>query len=213
MAATGHNSGPAWRSRRAWVLLLTTITLALVADLATKVIAFERIAPVPVRVDREAVLAVDHPGRLIPPHEPVVVLPYVLEFTLVLNRGAVFGIGAGKRWFFIGFTIVAVGFVLWLFGRATRAGDWASHVAAGLLIGGGVGNLYDRIRFACVRDFIHPLPGVRVAGREVWPYVSNVADLFVLIGIAVLLAKSWRGHHDGGQPPADATTRPASEHP
>lgn len=177
---------------RAWLTLALTIVLSLVVDLGTKVIAFERVAGMPVVLQRDDVLAAERPNLLIPRHAPVVVAPKVLEFKLVLNEGAVFGIGAGKRWFFVVFTVVAVGFVLWLFGTGTRSKDWLGHVAAGLLIGGGLGNLYDRIRFACVRDFLHPLPGVEVGGREIWPYVSNVADLFVIVGIVVLLIRTWR---------------------
>ncbi len=192
---------PSFRARRAWFTLAITVVLSLIVDLGTKVVAFERVAGMPVVLERDQVLAADRPNLLIPRHDPVVVAPKVLEFKLVLNEGAVFGIGAGKRWFFVAFTVVAVGFVLWLFGTGTRSKDWVGHVAAGLLIGGGIGNLYDRIRFACVRDFLHPLPGVEVGGREVWPYVSNVADLFVIVGIIVLLIRTWRTPGDEGSAP------------
>jgi lipoprotein signal peptidase len=57
--------------------------------------------------------------------------------------------------------------------------------------------LYDRLVYACVRDFIHPLPGVMYpfawpasfAGKEVWPYVSNVADALLIVGVVML---AWR---------------------
>ncbi|GIW74120.1 MAG: hypothetical protein KatS3mg103_0642 [Phycisphaerales bacterium] len=63
------------------------------------------------------------------------------------------------------------------------------------MIAGGLGNLYDRLRFACVRDFLHPLPGVQYpfgiatpwSGRELWPYVSNLADLWLILGVGVLM--------------------------
>lgn len=200
MTATG--ACLAFRARRAWFTLALTVVLALIVDLGTKVIAFDRVAGTPVVLERDEVLAADRPNLLIPRHTPVVVAPKVLEFKLVLNEGAVFGIGAGKRWFFVAFTVVAVGFVLWLFGTGTRSKDWVGHAAAGLLIGGGLGNLYDRIRFACVRDFLHPLPGVELGGREIWPYVSNVADLFVIVGIIVLLIRTWRTPGDEKRPAA-----------
>jgi len=118
----------------------------------------------------------------------------------VLNPGAVFGIGPGRRWLFIGFTLIALGFSLWMFGRLTRARDRVAHVGLGLLISGGLGNLYDRVVFGCVRDFIHPLPGVLLpfgwrlpsGERELWPYVSNVADLLLLVGIGMLLVTFWK---------------------
>ncbi len=194
----------AWRSRRAWIVLLAVTAIGLVADLGSKHLAFARIAERPVHVDRDEVLATmaDDPRRLqlvLPPHEPVTVVPSVLELKLVLNAGAVFGSGQGRRWFFVGFTVVAIGFAIVLFGRWTRPGDWLGHAAIGLIVSGGLGNLYDRLVFACVRDFLHPLPGVTwpfgmelLGRREIWPYVSNVADAALLVGIAILMVKLWR---------------------
>ncbi len=118
-----------------------------------------------------------------------------------LNPGAVFGIGAGKRWFFVGFTGAAMGLAVWMFGAWTRPKDRWAHAGIGLLVAGGVGNLYDRLIYGCVRDFIHPLPGVLLpfgwtmplnGGREIWPYVSNIADLWLLIGIGMLMVYLWK---------------------
>lgn len=191
---------PASSSRRAWLILSITTLVGLVADLWTKALAFERVAGFPVRVEREQVLSVPDLGVLIPPHEPVTVMEHVLEFTLVLNPGAVFGIGAGKRWFFVIFTVIACIVALTLFVKWTRAKDWVAHVGFGLIISGGIGNLYDRLVYASVRDFIHPLPGVQLpfglswpgGTTEVWPYVSNVADAFLIIGIVMLMYHAWR---------------------
>lgn len=195
---------PASRSRGAWVVLVLTTLLGLVTDLTSKEIAFRSIAGAPVAIDREAVIATSNLGNLIPFHRPIVVVPSALEFTLVLNPGAVFGIGAGKRWFFVLFTAIAVVFATGLFARWTRAGDRWAHVAIGLVISGGLGNLYDRLLYGCVRDFIHPLPGVKLpfgwsypwasgqTAREVWPYVSNLADLWLIIGIVILVVYTWR---------------------
>lgn len=193
-----------WHSRAAWVTLLAAVSLSIAVDLVSKHLAFYYVADRPVVVDRARVLAVSIAdprlvNTLVPPHPPVVVIPHVLEFTLVLNPGAVFGIGPGKRWFFIAFTVVALTFGLLMFAKWTAPKDRSAHAAIGLLIGGGLGNLYDRIVHGCVRDFIHPLPdlnwpgGMTVLGNTaVWPYVSNVADLLLLIGIAMLLVHLWR---------------------
>ena len=195
---------PTWRSRTAWVWLLAATLFALGADLGSKHLAFKHIADEPVIITREQVLEVPDPRDITPallPRdvEPVVVVPHVLEFTLVLNPGAVFGTGPGKRAFFMGFTIVVLLFGLFMFAKWTRPRDHWVHAALGMVFGGGLGNLYDRAMFACVRDFIHPLPGVNwpfgmtVRGsREMWPYVSNVADLLLLIGIGMLLVYLWR---------------------
>lgn len=206
--AARPDARPTARSVRAWTVLLAVFIGALAADLWTKYWAFDRLAPVPVRIDRADVIELtraDRPlGQLIPPHEPTVVVPNLLEFTLVLNRGAVFGLGAGGRWFFVAFTLIAVVFGLWVFARWTRERDWWAHASIALVLAGGVGNLYDRVLYACVRDFLHPLPGVVYpfgistpwSGREIWPYVSNVADAFLLVGIAVLLIYLMREPQD-----------------
>lgn len=210
---------PASRCTRAWVFLLIATAVSLAADLVTKSIAFQSVAGSPVIVRREDVLAGGQLGRLIPAHEPVVVIAQLLEFKLVLNPGAVFGIGAGKRVVFIAFTGAALAFGLWMFARWTRAKDRWAHVGVALLLAGGLGNLYDRLVFGCVRDFIHPLPGVQIPfglswpGRsgpgstELWPYVSNVADLWLIVGIGLLLIHSWFDKHT---PTAQRPTSPAA---
>lgn len=203
------HGGPAWRSRGAWTVLLVSAVLGIAVDLWSKWLAFEKVAGYPVIVNRADVLRLgaEDPrsiSALVPRHEAVTVVPNLLDFTLVLNPGAVFGIGPGKRWFFIGFTAVAMCFAVIMFASWTRARDRWAHMAVGLLVAGGLGNFYDRLVFGCVRDFLHPLPGVKFpwgwdpwgSQGAVWPYVSNIADLWLIIGIGVLAVHLWRrdGH-------------------
>jgi signal peptidase II len=194
---SGHSSRAA-HSGRAWAVMLVVAAAALAGDLFSKWLAFRTIAGSPVVVRRERVLEVwersGNLSNLIPNHEPVHVVPRLLDLSLVLNPGAVFGMGAGKRWFFVAFTVGAMALAFWMFASWTRARDTVAHVAIGLLIAGGLGNLYDRIAYACVRDFLHPLPGVMLPGtqRELWPYVSNIADLWLLVGIGILMVYLWR---------------------
>lgn len=206
-------AGGSWRSRGAWLTLLVALTLSIGVDLASKYWAFGTVAGFPVRVERQEVLAVSREdprlvNTLIPQHAPRVVIPHLLEFTLVLNPGAVFGIGPGKRYFFVGFTVLALVFGLGMFAAWTTPKDRSAHAAIGLLLGGGLGNLYDRLVYGCVRDFLHPLPGWMWPGGwrpfggtgEIWPYVSNVADLLLLIGIVMLMVYLWK--RDRQQNPA-----------
>lgn len=232
MTASAHASDggppawPAWRSVSAWVLLAVVTLGGLAIDLASKSMAFASVAGEPVRVRREDVVELTARGRgleaLLPFHEPRTVVPGVLEFQLVLNKGAVFGLGAGKRWVFVTFTVIAIGVGLWAFGRWTHARDRLSHVSIALVLAGGLGNVYDRLMFACVRDFIHPLPNVHLPlgwhwpndpSGEVWPWVSNVADLFLILGVAGLMLSMWRTpKHDGaGERGAPAREPPAGD--
>lgn len=177
-------------------MLLTTVAIALFLDLFSKYLAFARLAGQPVRFTREDVLALPSSqiNGLIPAHSPTVVVPHLLELKLVLNPGAVFGFGAGGRWFFAAFTVLAISFALWMFARWTTPRQTVTHASIGLIIAGGLGNLYDRLIYACVRDFLHPLYSLQFpGGRPVWPYVSNVADAFLLVGIAILMLHLWRG--------------------
>lgn len=211
MTAHGHTAETKPKSalfcRAAWVRLGVVATIGLIVDLVSKWAAFRFIADEPVALQRSEVIRVARMGRpladLIPHHDPITILPSLLDFTLVLNKGAVFGIGAGGPW--VLFTILGLGVGIWMFGVWTRPGDRAAHVAIGLLLAGGLGNLYDRIVYACVRDFIHPLPGVPMpfgwrmpidGGREIWPYVSNIADLWLIVGIAMFMWHLWRTGRD-----------------
>ena len=203
-------------SPAAWATLLGVTALGAVIDLWSKALAFAHIADAPVVVRRADVLAQapsELNAALIPAHAPVQVLPSVLEFRLLLNPGAVFGVGPGKRWFFVVFTLVAVAAALWMFAKWTTARDRIAHAALGLILAGGLGNLYDRLVFGCVRDFLHPLPGVPLpfgitwpgGEPELWPWVSNVADAFLIVGIVVLMVKLWSSgdQQAARQPEAD----------
>ncbi len=201
------------RSIRAWAILLTVTVVGALFDLVTKAIAFSEVADQPVVLARRDVLAAGPNGirGLIPPHEAVTVIPRVLEFRLVLNPGAVFGVGPGQRWFFVGFTLIAICMALWAFVKWTTPRSFWSHVGLGLILAGGLGNLYDRLMFGCVRDFLHPLPNVNLpfgwhwpsGATEVWPWVSNVADALLLIGIGLLVVHLWRIETPAKSVPAD----------
>src|ERR1051325_7268372 len=95
-----------WRCKRSWTVLILVTVLGLAIDLASKSLAFRYVAGTPVEINRDDII-IRHrsPSDQIPFHAPVVVIPRLLEFTLVANRGAVFGMGAGRRELFIGFTI------------------------------------------------------------------------------------------------------------
>jgi len=191
-----HPTTLACRSPSAWATLLCVLVLGLGADLTSKAWAFRTVGDEPIALDRQRLLADVN-------HDPVglrarrSILPWrLLDFKLVLNPGAVFGIGANQRWFFISFTIAALGTGLLIFGRLTRSRNHLAHVALGLILAGGLGNLCDRIAFGRVRDFIQFLPGRRLPfgwtwpGTENWemfPWVFNAADLLLLLGMILLM--------------------------
>jgi signal peptidase II len=192
-AASERAKQRAWRSPLAWLVLLVVVAGGLSLDLWLKRWSFENVASTPVIMDREAIRS--DPNWRIPPHMPVTVVPRVLNLHLVKNDGAVFGIGANQRMFFVVFTVGALAAAILVFGRWTTRRSPMAHVALGLILAGGLGNLYDRIVFGCVRDFLHMLPGWRLpfgwnwpgGSNEVFPWVFNAADVMLLFGMGLLM--------------------------
>jgi signal peptidase II len=114
------------------------------------------------------------------PGEKVKVLGPV-DLTLSHNSGVAFGLASGGGLRLVLVTALALGVVGYLFSRdPTRAGMW---IAAGLLAGGALGNLTDRIRADAVTDYI-------VVGT--WP-AFNLADVAVTLGVVILALTYIRG--------------------
>jgi lipoprotein signal peptidase len=179
--ATPAEELPAWRSAASWGRLVSVFAVGLALDLWTKYWSFGAVAGYPVELTREKVL--DDPSFALPHHPRVEALPWdLLDFRLVLNYGAVFGIGQHRRGLFIVFTVLATAAAVLLFARGTRVRMKSSHIAIGLILAGGLGNLYDRLVFGCVRDFLHPLAGVPMIGHV----VSAVAALHPAHTVAVV---------------------------
>jgi signal peptidase II len=108
-----------------------------------------------------------------------------LHLTLVKNRGVSFGLlqayGAWTRWALAGFeAVVAIVLMVWARGVERPL----TAVAVGLIMGGAVGNLIDRIRWGAVTDFID-------VQRLYFPWVFNIADSAISVGIVLLLAESF----------------------
>ncbi len=185
----------AYRSPTAWATLGAVLALGLTIDLSAKHWTFKNVADRPVELDRQAIIANPH-SNPIPHHAGRHLLGAgLLDLRLVINRGAVFGVGNNRRVFFIAFTLAALGAGILVFARWTAHRNHLAHVAIGLILAGGIGNLYDRIRVAVVRDFLHMLPGYKLpfgwswpgGSHEMFPWVFNTADVMLLVGIGSLL--------------------------
>lgn len=135
---------------------LTAILAGL--DIITKVVAFNLI---PREIERE-------------------VIPPVLYFQLANNPGALFGIGADHTWLFILISFFTMGLIVWMYFALGR-GNWVSTFGLALILGGAIGNLWDRIWFGHVRDFI-----LLRAGDYSWPNF-NIADVWICLGVGLLI--------------------------
>ena len=111
-----------------------------------------------------------------------------LSLTLSYNTGALFGIGKGFKIVFVLASIAAFGFVLYLFSQYARSRR-SLHCALGMIMAGALGNVYDRLHYGKVRDFIKI--DAAVGSFELWPWVFNVADVLLVVGVGLLLINFW----------------------
>jgi signal peptidase II len=106
----------------------------------------------------------------------VSVIGHLVGIINVHNSGAAFGFApAGAGFFLIASVVVAVGLVVYV---ARNPGTQWTYAVLGLIMGGTLGNGYDRIVYGTVTDFIN---------FHFWP-VFNVADSAISIGVVLLLA-------------------------
>jgi signal peptidase II len=166
-------SGPAPRWTR-WLWL----TLAVIAlDFASK----------------QAILATFRPG------EEKVVLSF-FSLVLAFNPGAAFSFLAGasgwQRWFFTAIAIIASVVIVWLL---RKGGSRWYCAGLALILGGALGNVWDRLTTGLVVDFL-------LFHWRGWSYPAfNVADSAITIGALLLIADSFRHHR--GEPRASAAVK------
>jgi len=124
------------------------------------------------------------------PGYAITVIPGVFRLTHVLNTGAAFSLFENSspivvRNSLIGFSIIAVIIVLAMLWRAGRPLS-LTGIALALILGGAIGNLYDRLRFSHVVDFLE----VHIVHYH-WPDF-NIADSCIVIGACLLLIEIFR---------------------
>ncbi len=116
----------------------------------------------------------------------IVKITSFFNLVVVYNHGVSFGmlreVGVDNRMLMIGLTAsITAGIIVWL----TRTTHKFLACALGLVIGGAIGNIIDRIRFGAVFDFLD----FHVAGWH-WP-AFNVADSAICIGVCLILLDSF----------------------
>jgi len=135
-----------------WLVLGAVAVAAIVADQLTKQVVARTLA-VGDSVDIAGPFAIHH----------------------VQNSGIAFGIFATRTTLVIAVTAVAVGLIGWFFARS-GARNPVLPVALGLVLGGSIANLVDRVRLGHVTDFLD---------MTAWP-AFNLADTFIVVGVAAV---------------------------
>lgn len=114
--------------------------------------------------------------------ETLIVIPKVFHLTYVLNPGAAFGLMAGRTWIFVGTAVLVVGGVIYGQFRIPCK-ESLIRFAIGMIGGGALGNLYDRLVIGRVVDYLD---------FQIWPYVFNFADSMIVIGAGLLMLALYR---------------------
>nr|CRH04962.1 Lipoprotein signal peptidase(Signal peptidase II) [Candidatus Magnetococcus massalia] len=117
----------------------------------------------------------------------IILVENYADFTLVHNLGAAFGMFTDlapfwRQGLLISVAVVASVIILWMLKSSTSR---YSALALGMIMGGALGNLLDRVRLGWVIDFIH------LHWHDLsWP-VFNIADTTITIGVGMILLEGW----------------------
>ena len=200
------------------------------------------------------------------PDAAYVAIEGLLSFRRSLNPGALFGLGKGLTPVFIGASLLALGFVLYLFYHSTPARK-SLHIALACVLAGAIGKLYDRAFMLAdvvhyteqtrtdmivgklveqpggaarimswpdgihllkelrpgteysvrtqgvVRDFVKFDPHVTIRGMvvDLWPWIFNIADVLLVVGVGLLLINFWYERKAEVRAKADAGSESAPD--
>ena len=161
---------------RRWKIFLLIAFVTIAADQATKLWARD-LPTLPADCTVPDAI-VEHSCR----GEMVEVLPDVWHWRLSFNLGSAFGLfhsAGGARWFLTVVGVIAVGAMFWMV-RKAREDQRILTWALGLVAGGAIGNLIDRVYFGVVTDFV-----LWHYKTTEWP-VFNVADVALVIGVGLM---------------------------
>ncbi len=117
------------------------------------------------------------------------VIPGLFSLTYLRNPGAAWGILSNYTAHLTALSLVMLGLIFY-FRRSFLTNSWEHRVALGLMVGGIIGNLIDRVKLGYVVDFFD-----FYIGQSHWP-VFNIADSAICVGVGMyLLSSLWLNSH------------------
>ena len=114
-------------------------------------------------------------------NQSIPIISNILHLTYITNTGSAFGLFKGLNIFFILFSIVVI-IIVFYYLKRIKNNEKILQFSAGLLLGGTIGNLIDRLYYGAVTDFID---------FRIWP-VFNIADSAVTISVIFLIILLWK---------------------
>jgi len=129
-------------------------------------------------------------------HHYIRVIPGFFHLEYVINTGAAFGIFQGRSWL-LGIFALMVLVILFLFRKDFFGTNRLQQFAGGLIVGGILGNMVDRLRIGGVIDFFK-----FIFGSYVWPNF-NIADSAICVGVSLYILMTWQTHHHEKKPSSD----------
>jgi signal peptidase II len=135
------------------------------------------------------------------PGEPHPLVGELLQLQLIRNAGAAFSVATGVTWVL---TLVAVMVVVVVVRSARRLGSPGWAVTLGLLLGGALGNLTDRLLRSPGFGRGHVVDFIDYGGL----FIGNVADVAIVVAAAAVAVQAVRGVGLDGRPAGDAPARP-----
>ncbi len=122
------------------------------------------------------------------PGESRYVIPHLLKWTYERNIHGAFGLFGNNAVVLIGMAIVVL-VLFWFSFRDAAARSTTVRIAFGMIVGGAIGNIVDRLHYGYVIDFID--------FYRIWPNIFNVGDSCITVGVGLLLISGLvaRRHH------------------
>jgi signal peptidase II len=122
-------------------------------------------------------------AHLVPGGQGRVIVPGLLWFAYTNNQYGAFGLFGNSPVLLIVLALIVLGVFAWAFRDAVKHSN-VVRIAFGMIVGGALGNIVDRLQHGSVVDFID--------FHNIWPNVFNVADACITIGVALLVLASLR---------------------
>ncbi len=115
-------------------------------------------------------------------NESIPIINKIFHLTYITNTGSAFGLFKGLNSIFMIFSIVVIIGVFYYLRKKIKNNEKLLQISVGLLLGGTIGNLIDRLLYGAVIDFLD---------FRIWP-VFNIADSAVTISVILLVILLWK---------------------